>query len=88
MSSLLKASDYYLFTFVSTAHALKAERLLKLAELEHLMMPTPREISTSCGLSIKLFPADRERYQQLLEEQQVVMEQIYHVAPEGIKAIE
>lgn len=87
MSSLLKTKEYYLFTFVSTAQALKAERVLKLAALEHMMIPTPREISTSCGLSIKLFPDDRERCQQLMADKQVALEQIYHIAPEGISQI-
>ncbi|MDO4540561.1 MAG: DUF3343 domain-containing protein [Syntrophomonadaceae bacterium] len=87
MSSLFKAKDYCVFTFVSTAHAFKAERVLKMEALEHIMIPTPREISTSCGLSIKLFPQDRERYQQLMAEKDVSLERVYHIDPQGIREL-
>jgi len=52
--SLFKLHDYGVFTFISTSHALKAERVLKNTSAEFLMMPTPREISTSCGLAVKV----------------------------------
>ncbi|MEA4925348.1 MAG: DUF3343 domain-containing protein [Syntrophomonadaceae bacterium] len=51
--SLFKLKDYAIFTFKSTTQALKAERVLKNASAEFLMVPTPRKISTSCGLAVK-----------------------------------
>jgi len=44
---------YYLITFASTHLAIKAERALK--DRHRLtMIPTPRELSASCGLSLML----------------------------------
>lgn len=43
-----------LFTFVSVHHALKAEKLLQAKGIELDIIPTPRSISTSCGMSIVL----------------------------------
>ncbi|MBF8982301.1 DUF3343 domain-containing protein [Lutibacter sp. B2] len=44
--------EFYVIAFESTHHALKVESMLK-NEFKIEMIPTPREISASCGLSIK-----------------------------------
>lgn len=41
-----------LFTFLSVHHALKAEKILRTLGLEFDIIPTPRSISSSCGMSI------------------------------------
>ena len=46
--------EYYLFTFDSTHYAIHAQKLLK--DLEPVIMPTLREISASCGISLKVQP--------------------------------
>jgi hypothetical protein len=43
-----------LFTFTSVHHALKAEKILQTKGVELDIIPTPRSISTSCGISIVL----------------------------------
>jgi hypothetical protein len=68
--SLFKLRDYGVFTFISTSQALKAERVLKEAAADFLMMPTPRDISTSCGLAVKIAEQDLDIcYQSLLNHQ-------------------
>jgi len=86
-NGLLKLKEYGLFTFISTAQALKAERVLKDQGMDHLMIPTPREISTSCGLSIKVLPQNRERCRMLLEVNQVTWERIYNISRQGIELL-
>ena len=44
--------EFYVIAFESTHHALKVESSLK-NKFEIETIPTPREISASCGLSIK-----------------------------------
>lgn len=44
--------EFYIITFDSTHHAIQTEKLLK-KTFKVEMIPTPREISASCGLSIK-----------------------------------
>lgn len=44
--------NFYVITFDSTHHAIKTEKHLK-DRFKIEMIPTPREISASCGLSIK-----------------------------------
>jgi len=76
---LLKLRDYSIFTFVATSQALKAERVLKDASADFLIMPTPREISTSCGLAVKVVPADQVYCHQLLISQKVQVEAVYRI---------
>ena len=44
--------EYYLYTFESTHGAIATEKLLK--ALGCTVMPVPRHISTSCGISVRV----------------------------------
>ncbi len=53
--SLLKADKYFTITFPTTHNALHAEKVLDECGVSFLVVPTPREISAGCGLSIRFF---------------------------------
>ncbi|MGI5922150.1 MAG: DUF3343 domain-containing protein [Syntrophomonadaceae bacterium] len=78
-NNLINAVDYSLFTFGSTSHALKAENILKGLKAEFIIIPTLREISTSCGLSIKINPDNVNSYYDILKTHNVEVEAIYYV---------
>lgn len=78
-NNLLKADDYCVLTFGSTSHAIKAEAMLKKIQAEFIMMPTLREISTSCGLSVKINPTNVDEYHENLINNKVAVESVYHV---------
>jgi hypothetical protein len=80
---LFKAPQYCLITFATTSYALKAERILKEAEANFMMIPTLREISSSCGLSVKFLPEQLEEYASELEKGQVPIESVYRVKKNG-----
>lgn len=84
-SELLYSDSYCVLTFAATSHALKAEKVLKKLEADFLIIPTLREISTSCGLSVKLSPANLDRYFADLINNRVAVEGIYQVKKEGKK---
>jgi len=46
-------TEFYIILFNSTHHAIKTEKRLKQAGVKIEMIPTPRDITISCGLSIK-----------------------------------
>ncbi len=46
-------SEYYVVTFVSTSHAIKLEKTM-VSQFQVAIIPTPTEISRSCGLSFRL----------------------------------
>ena len=59
-------SDYYLMTFESTHAAISTEKLLKPAEVT--IMPLPRFISASCGISVRIRPDKKESAEEIFRE--------------------
>jgi hypothetical protein len=54
-------ADYAVVLFYSTAHALRAEKVLSQAGLAIKMIPTPRQLSSDCGMALRVARSDRER---------------------------
>lgn len=77
--------DYYLITFENTHSAMAAQKYLK-DKIDFYTIPTLREISASCGISLKIeaiyfeilkkhiqnFPIDNSMYE------------VYHITGQGI----
>lgn len=78
--TLFNLKEYGVFTFISTSQALKAERVLKQASIDFLMMPTPREISTSCGLAVKVASEDLKKSSEVLRQNRVQVDGAYQVS--------
>ncbi|NMC28200.1 MAG: DUF3343 domain-containing protein [Syntrophomonadaceae bacterium] len=78
--TLFNLKEYGVFTFISTSQALKAERVLKQASIDFLMMPTPREISTSCGLAVKVASEDLGESSEVLRQNRVQVDGAYQVS--------
>ena len=55
---LCKEQTHFVITFTSTHQAIKFERML-LPNFDIELIPTPREVSASCGLSLKFLSQDR-----------------------------
>jgi len=76
---LFNLKQYGVLAFKSTSQALKAERVLKEAAADFLIIPTPRQISASCGLAIKVAPKDLETTRAALLARKVEIEGIYSI---------
>ncbi|MDD2447349.1 MAG: DUF3343 domain-containing protein [Tissierellia bacterium] len=61
----MKIEEYGVLTFNSTHHAISAEKALKEHELPFKTVPTPREITLSCGLSILFSFEDLDKVREL-----------------------
>lgn len=59
--------EYYLYTFESTHAAIATDRLLK--PVGSVVMPVPRFISSSCGISVRISPDNRAEAERLFAEQ-------------------
>jgi hypothetical protein len=64
-------AEYSVVLFYSTAHAIRAEKVLTRAGFEIKMIPTPRQLSSDCGMALRFDRADEERVGVALEEQKV-----------------
>jgi len=58
--------EYYLLTFESTHAAISTEKLLKPAEVT--IMPVPRFISASCGISVRIRPEKKEYAEEIFRD--------------------
>lgn len=76
---LFNLKEYGVLVFKSTSQALKAERILKEAVAEFLVIPTPRQISASCGLAVKVTPNDLEATRSILLDKKVDIEGVYRI---------
>lgn len=59
--------EYYLYTFESTHAAIASDKLLK--SVGSVVMPVPRFISSSCGISVRIAPDQHEAAEKLFAEQ-------------------
>ncbi len=65
------------FTFPTTHQAIRAEKVLEKTDWKFKMVPVPRRISSSCGVSLCCFPGKAERVKAYLEEEAVPIEGFY-----------
>lgn len=57
---------YYIFSFESTSETMEAENALKEENIVHALMPTPRAVQASCGLSVRVSEDDYGAAQDLI----------------------
>ncbi len=49
---------YLILTFQSTHHVMKAEKILLQAGIKHEIIPSPKNISSECGMSVRISDGD------------------------------
>lgn len=71
--------EYLIITFESTNFAMQTENILKNLNVNYQVIPTPREVTLSCGLSIKLSMEYKERIIELISNQEIRVKSIFRV---------
>jgi len=71
--------DYYIIAFDSTHHAISTEQFLRDGGKDIMMIPTPREISSSCGLSIRIKGKDIDETAEQLKNKNMSYHGIFRV---------
>jgi hypothetical protein len=76
--------------FQSMHRVLKAEKILKQEAAAFLLIPTPRELSSACGLAIRFEAGSKERIEAILQREDLVPKELfvkksmgYHLVAEG-----
>jgi hypothetical protein len=75
----MKNDTYYVVTFDSTHHAIKAERVLNEKGISIKTIPTPREITASCGLSIRFDVKMLDEVKKVVERDNLAAKGIYKI---------
>lgn len=69
----MESNNYYIL-FPNVTEGLKLEKLLKAEGIRYIIVPTPRELSKCCGVSIKYEYEDECVIKQLAEEHEIKTE--------------
>ncbi len=82
----MKREEYGLITFKSTHYALQAEELLKDNSLVFKTIPTPREVSHSCGLALLFMLEDLEVIRSYIEKGLINFDGVFKYIKENQKS--
>lgn len=81
--------EYYFITFDTTTYAMQAEDYLKKNNFSVTIIPTPREVTRSCGLSIKINSEAAEEVKYIIKQEKIKAKALYHLRKEnGTKNID
>ncbi|OQY42941.1 MAG: hypothetical protein B6227_00570 [Fusobacteriia bacterium 4572_74] len=80
-----KTEEFNLISFESTHMAIKSEKLLKETNLDIRIIPAPREITSSCGLSLRINPMDYKKTREILNENNIEFSGCYLIKRIGLK---
>lgn len=79
--------EYLIITFESTNFAMQTESVLKNLEIVNQIIPTPREITRSCGLSIRTPFENYSKIMDLIHSQKIKNKSLYKMKGFGINKI-
>jgi len=71
--------------FPSTHEAMRLDRLLTQAAIEHELVPVPRELSASCGFAVRIRPEHEARVRALVESGGVRIEGFHHLGHDAMR---
>lgn len=81
----MKDKEFGVITFESTHHAIEGEKLFKDLGLDFKTIPTLREITSSCGLSIRFYLKDMNKVEELFNNKDLAIKGIYKLWKEDAK---
>lgn len=71
--------EFYVIVFESTHYAIAAEKLFKEQGYKFDIIPTPRQITHSCGLSIRLEKQDTKDIEKQMKDAKIIIKGIYEI---------
>ena len=72
--------EYYLITFESTHHYMRAEKLLDDMDYEFELLNIPPEISADCGLGLKFTSVvDYDKVHTIIKRDGIQIEGLYYI---------
>jgi hypothetical protein len=72
-------AEHSVVLFHSSAHAIRAEKVLVKAGFRIKMIPTPRHISSNCGMALRLARGEEQQVAEVLNEKRVPINGIHEV---------
>ncbi|MCR3954932.1 MAG: DUF3343 domain-containing protein [Gudongella sp.] len=72
-------NEFGILTFQSTHHAMRAERILTEEGIKTKTIPTPRDITLSCGLAIRVAVVDLEKVIEMKKSGELDYKELHHL---------
>jgi hypothetical protein len=73
--------------FHSIHRVMQAEKVLKLAGADILLIPVPRQLSSDCGLAIRYAPREAEKVEATLHREQLWPAELFCREGEGYRRL-
>ncbi len=70
---------YSVALFYNTSAVMRAEKVLQMGGVSVKLIPTPRELSSDCGLAVRFMLSDEDRAMALLNQAHVEIAGIHHI---------
>lgn len=70
-------------TFKSTHHTIQAENFFKNKDIKFKVIPTPREITKSCGLAVIFDLEDIKLIEETIDSDGITIDSIYKYTKDG-----
>lgn len=80
----MKETQFGVITFKSTHYAIQADTVLKKENIQFRTIPTPREISYSCGLAIKFNLDDFDRIMRVIGQNKLITEGVFKITKDNL----
>lgn len=83
-------NEMYIISFNSTHQAIKCDKVFGQNNMKYAILPTPREITKSCGMSIKFLIEDINTIKDTLKENKIEYKGIFKIVKkeDGTKQVE
>ncbi len=75
----MREEEFGVITFKSTHHAIQGEKKMASKDIDFRTIPTPREVSTSCGLAIRFKLEDLDRVREAIETTEMEIDSTYKI---------
>jgi hypothetical protein len=72
-------AGYSVVLFHSTAHAIRGEKVLQRSGFKIKMIPTPRQLSSNCGMALRFDQAEEEQVAAVLHQNKVPVNGIHEI---------
>ena len=70
---------YAVILVQSTGHAIRAEKILNMAHIGCKLIPVPRQISSNCGVCVRVERPDIDATKAALEKNKVAFKSIHEI---------
>lgn len=79
----MNKKEFTLVTFKSTHHAMAAEEIFEKEDMDFKTIPTPREVSHSCGLALLFFLEQIDEVKKTIEEKNIIIDGLFEYVKDG-----